>query len=364
MPAARIGWTGPVCRRTLSSVIQVDGSQWSGSGTIVRFSVALAALLRRPLHLSNARARREKPGLRPQHLAAVRACAELSGAETEGLGVGAREFTFVPGPTIRGGTFAWDIGTAGSATMLALSVLPLACFAEAPLTARITGGVFQDFAPSPHHMQHVLAPLLARMGPAVEIDVVRAGYLPRGAGVIELRVRPTPRSLAPLCMTEQGVVRAVSGFAFSSHLEERRVSERMARVCEARLAAAGLPCKIERVLDTLALHPGAGLAVWAETSTGCVLGADRAGARRRSSEAIGGLVAKSLLADLAAGSTVDRHAADQLVAFAVLATGTTRYVAPRPTEHLATNLWLAEQFGARVCCKKQGVEVEGLGLSR
>ena len=44
MPAARRGWTGPVCRRTLSSVIQVDGGQRSGSGTIVRFSVALAAL--------------------------------------------------------------------------------------------------------------------------------------------------------------------------------------------------------------------------------------------------------------------------------------------------------------------------------
>jgi RNA 3'-terminal phosphate cyclase (ATP) len=345
-------------------MIHIDGAQRSGSGTIVRFATAFAALLRRPLHVFNARAKREKPGLRPQHVAAVRACAELCGAHTEGLAVGSREFTFIPGAPIRGGAFAWDIGTAGSTTMLALGILPVACFADAPVTSRITGGVFQDFAPSPHHMQHVLAPLLAPMGVSVELEVQRAGYVPRGGGVIELRVRPVRGSLAPLRLTQQGVVRTVSGIAFSSHLAERRVSERLAQVCEAQLGAAGLPCRIERVLDTLALHAGASLGVWATTSTGCILGADRAGARRRTSETIGRFVAKSLLTDLAAAATVDRHAADQLVLFAALAAGTSHYAAPALTEHLETNLWLAECFGAEVACAKRRVEVTGLGLRR
>lgn len=342
-------------------MIHIDGSEHSGSGTIVRFATAFAALTRRPLHLFNARAKREKPGLRPQHLAAVRACAELCGARTEGLAVGSREFTFIPGAHIRGGTFVWDIGTAGSTTMLALGILPLACFADAPVTARITGGVFQDFAPSPHHMQYVLAPLLTRMGVGVDLRVMRAGYVPRGGGVVELHVHPTRESLAPLLMTEQGSVSDVAGIAFSSHLEERRVSERMAQVCETQLAAAGLACSIERVHDTLAAHAGASLAVWATTSTNCILGADRAGALRRSSEAIGRFVASSLLEDLAAGATTDRHAADQLVLFAALAAGTSRYIVPGLTDHLDTNLWLAEQFGARVSCDKCRVEVQGLG---
>ena len=121
-------------------MIHIDGSQHSGSGTVVRFAVAYAALLSRPLHLTNARARRAKPGLRPQHVAAVRACAELCGATTEGVEVESREFTFAPGHAIRGGHFTWDIGTAGSTTMLALGVIPIACFANAPVTARITGG--------------------------------------------------------------------------------------------------------------------------------------------------------------------------------------------------------------------------------
>jgi RNA 3'-terminal phosphate cyclase (ATP) len=329
-------------------VIHVDGAQRSGSGTIVRFAVAFAALTGSPLSLTNARARRSRPGLRPQHVASVRACAELCGARTRGLEVDSREFTFVPGQRIRGGHFHWDIGTAGSTTMLALGILPLACFADASVVARITGGVFQDFAPSPHHMANVLAPLLARMGAGVEIRVVRAGYVPRGAGVLELRVQPVHRALAPLELAEPGFVRNVSGVAFSSHLEERRVSKRMARSCEEQLTSAGLSCRIERVLDSDALHPGASLAVWF-------------GARRRSSEAIGRFVAQRLLADLRSGATTDRYLADQLVLFAALARGTTRYLAPRSTQHLDTNLWLANRFGARVRYDGRIVEIEGIG---
>jgi RNA 3'-terminal phosphate cyclase (ATP) len=345
-------------------MIEIDGAQNSGSGTIVRYAVALASLLGQPLHLFNARAKREKPGLRPQHLTSVLACAEMCGAKTQGVNVGSHELTFIPGGRIKGGAFAWDIGTAGSTTMLALSILPLACFANSPVTARITGGVFQDFAPSPHHMQNVLAPLLQRMGLSLRLAVVRAGYVPKGAGVIELSVRPIERPLYALTLTEQGFLREVSGIAFSSHLRERRVSERMARVCEGHLANAGLSSKIERLYDTAALHAGASLVVWGESSTGCILGADRAGALRRSSEVIGRFVAEKFLADLTTGATVDQHIADQLVLFATLADGTSRYLVPRQTEHLASNLRLAEQFGAKVEVRGKEVTIEGVGFHR
>ncbi|MBI3060214.1 MAG: RNA 3'-phosphate cyclase [Deltaproteobacteria bacterium] len=345
-------------------MIEIDGAQNSGSGTIVRYAVALASLLGQPLHLFNARAKREKPGLRPQHLTSVLACAEMCGAKTQGVNVGSHELTFIPGGRIKGGAFAWDIGTAGSTTMLALSILPLACFANSPVTARITGGVFQDFAPSPHHMQNVLAPLLQRMGLSLRLAVVRAGYVPKGAGVIELSVRPIERPLHALTLTEQGSLREVSGIAFSSHLRERRVSERMARVCEGHLANAGLSSKIERLYDTAALHAGASLVVWGESSTGCILGADRAGALRRSSEVIGRFVAEKFLADLTTGATVDQHIADQLVLFATLADGTSRYLVPRQTEHLASNLRLAEQFGAKVEVRGKEVTIEGVGFHR
>ena len=343
-------------------MIEIDGSQQSGSGTIVRFAVVLSALCGTPIHLVNARARRARPGLRPQHVAAVRACAEICGARTEGLRVDSRELVFRPGKGVPGGRYEWDIGTAGSASMLTLGVLPLACLAEAPVSARISGGVFQDFSPSPFHLRHVLAPLVGRMGAGIELDVVRPGYLPAGAGVLGLRVQPAAQGLAALDLLDPGSVREVRGIALSSHLAERRVSERMARTCEEALAAGGLRCAIERVDDGTASGAGAGLAVWAETSTGCLLGADCAGAPRRSSEAIGRRVARALLEDLASGASVDRHLADQLVLFACVARGTTRWRVPAESEHLRTNLWLAERFGARTRREGASVEVEGLGL--
>jgi RNA 3'-terminal phosphate cyclase (ATP) len=248
--------------------------------------------------------------------------------------------------------------------MLALSILPLTCFADRPVTARITGGVFQDFAPSPFHLQHVLAPLLRRMGVQVDLEVLRAGYVPLGAGVIELRVVPVRQSLSALSLTEQGHYHEVRGIAFASHLQERHVSERMVRSCERQLTAGGLSCQLEEVYDTAAAHAGASLAAWTESSTGSIIGADRAGALRRSSEAIGRFVAATLLEDIASGATVDRHVADQLVLFAVLARGTSRFLVPRHTEHLLSNLWLTEQFGSRVECQGQHVTIEGLGLSQ
>jgi RNA 3'-terminal phosphate cyclase (ATP) len=164
-------------------MVVIDGSKHSGSGTIVPYAVALAALLREPVRVINVRHSRTQPGLRPQHVASVRACAQVSGAVTDGVQVDSREFTFTPGERISGGTFEWNIGTAGSTTMLALSVLPLACFADSPIRARIEGGVFQDFAPAPHHLREVLAPLLRRMGVEIDVTVVRPGYVPGGAGI-------------------------------------------------------------------------------------------------------------------------------------------------------------------------------------
>src|SRR5512145_45713 len=122
------------------SMLAIDGAQHSGSGTIVRYAVALAALLGRPVRVFNARKRRRSPGLRPQHVTSVLACAAMCGASTEGVAVDSTEFTFVPGSRLAGGTYEWTIGTAGSATMLAFSVLPLACFADRPIEARIEGG--------------------------------------------------------------------------------------------------------------------------------------------------------------------------------------------------------------------------------
>ncbi|GAI76811.1 unnamed protein product [marine sediment metagenome] len=145
-------------------MIEIDGGQKSGSGTIVRTALTLAALLGQPLHLCNIRAKRPKPGLRAQHLTAARAIAELTEASLEGATLGSGEIWFRPAKVARGGSYSWDIGSAGSTTMMAMTLIPLACFAERPCTFRLKGGLFQDFAPSAYHTQRLLLPGQNREG--------------------------------------------------------------------------------------------------------------------------------------------------------------------------------------------------------
>ncbi len=343
--------------------LHIDGSEKAGSGTIVRHACLLSALTGQELHLTNIRTRRKKAGLRPQHLKAVEAVRDMCGGKVEGAAVGASEILFAPGTAVRGGSYRWEIGTAGSATMLALNILPLACFASGPVTAHITGGLFQDYAPTALHMQNVLLPLLARMGAEATLEILRAGYPPLGGGELKLKVTPPKRrGLYPFTQETLGEVAHIGGIALSSHLQERRVSDRMAHACRKEIAAAGYEAHLRAEEDSDSLQPGAALALWAHTSSGCILGADRVGQPRRSSEQVGRQAAKMLLQDLSAGATVDRYAADQLVIFAALAGGESCYVIPHSTEHLETNLWLVnEVIGVHASLRGQKLRIHGAG---
>jgi RNA 3'-terminal phosphate cyclase (ATP) len=213
-------------------------------------------------------------------------------------------------------------------------------------------------------MHHVLAPLLRSMGMDLSLALSRPGYVPGGGGIIEMNVVPSRQGLDALVLSAAGQVSDVHGTALSSHLAERRVSERMASTCEEEIRNAGMACAIDRVDDISAAHAGACLAIWAKSSTGSWFGADRAGKFGRSSEEIGRFVATTFLEDLHSGATVDRHLADQLVLFCALARGTSNYTVPRHTSHLESNLWLVAQFGARVAVDGRRVDIQGLGLSR
>lgn len=345
-------------------MVHIDGSAKSGSGTIVRYAIALASLLGEELYITNIRAKRDKPGLRPQHLASVKACAEMCGAKVVGAVVDATEVNYRPSPKIKGGHYQWEIGTAGSTTLLVLTLLPIALFADREAVIKVSGGLFQDFAPSAYHMQHILFPTLRKMGVQAELEIIRPGYVPRGNGIIQVRIKPASNHIKPLTLLEQGKVKQVSGIALSSHLKEARVSQRMAEACQKVLAGQGYHARIQTIYDDSALQAGASLVIWAETETDCLIGADQAGKIGRSSEEIGRYVARTLLEDLKTGATVDRYLADQLIIYAALAKGTTEYIIPRFSEHVDSNLWLVEKFGARPKVDGNALRIEGIGYTR
>jgi RNA 3'-terminal phosphate cyclase (ATP) len=360
-----------ICERP--RMLEIDGSELSGSGTIVRDAVPFCVLKGQEIHLRNIRAKRDKPGLRPQHLKALEAAASLCDGRLEGGTVGSGEIRFYPGKGIRGGTFASDIGTAGSTAMLALSLLPLGLFAQEASTYRIRGGLFQDFAPSLFHLKHVLLPTVRKLGVEAEVRIVQPGYVPKGGGRMELKITPLKEALTPLNLVSQGRVMSIQGIALASHLKERDVSRRMGKECERALKGRGFRPEIELLHDEKespafegpSIQPGAALAVWAQTDRGCLIGADMAGARGRTAEFIGKQTASDLLADLSSGATVDRHLADQVIPFAALAKGTSRFRIPSVTEHVEARLWLVEKIlGAKYKIHENLVTIHGIGFVR
>ncbi|MEW6351027.1 MAG: RNA 3'-terminal phosphate cyclase [Thermodesulfobacteriota bacterium] len=347
------------------SVIEIDGSSHSGSGTILRVCVALATLLRRPLHVRNIRAARPKPGLRAQHLTAVQACCQLTGGELSGGHIGSTEIYYHPGRAPIEGDFALDVGTAGSATMLAYTLFVPALFGSGPCRFRLTGGIFQDFAPSGYHMLHCLVPLLRRMNAKLELRIRKPGYVPKGQGLLDLNVVPLSAGLKPLQLVRQGDVLVLKGISLASHLREQQVARRMSERCWATLARRGLGADLHLVEDDEAVQKGAALALWAETSSGALLGSDMAGRPGRRSETIADVVTKNLLEDLGSGATVDRHMADQLILFGALAAGTTEYLIPRSTEHVESNRWVIRKIlGAESRLERNRLVIEGVGFSR
>ncbi len=110
-------------------MIEIDGSQKSGSGTILRLAVALAAATKQPLHIYNIRQNRPQPGLMPQHLESVLTAAKLCNAKIKGATLGSMELWFEPGE-VHGGDFEAEIGTAGSIPMLLMATLPICTLAK------------------------------------------------------------------------------------------------------------------------------------------------------------------------------------------------------------------------------------------
>ncbi len=322
-------------------MIEIDGSYGEGGGQLVRTAVALAAITGKAIRLVNVRAKRDKAGLAPQHLTAVRAVAEVCGAKTEGLELRAASFAFSPGP-LKGGTFRFTVGTAGSVTLVLQALLPVLIAGGHAARVVVTGGTDVRQAPPADYLAEVLFRHLARMGAKLRLDVLRRGYYPRGGG--EVAVEIPPARLRPLVLTAPGALRRVEGAAHVANLPAS-IAERMRSATLGQLTGIKPGGSIaSRVLGGAeAIGPGGAIVAWAETEQ-TVLGAARVAERGVRAEALGEAVGRELHADLEAGATVDMHAADQLLVYLALADGESSFTTREWTSHADTAMWLIGQF--------------------
>jgi RNA 3'-phosphate cyclase len=321
-------------------LLEIPGDTGEGGGQIARMAVALAAVTGTPIRLTRIRAKRPKPGLAAQHLTALRAVAALAGGDIEGLALGATEVTFRPGP-IEGGEHRFDVGTAGSITLLAQALLPVLIHARGSSTVRLTGGTDVRGAPPLDYLRFVLLPLVARCGVDARIELVRRGYYPRGGGEVVLAARPSP--LRSPGRFVAGPLREVRAFVHTASLPEH-VAARMRDAALAQLAHVPVTATLETRAE--GVGPG-GAIVLAADRGGTTLGAGRVAERGVRAETLGESAGAELARDLALDIALDVHAADQLIVYLALACAagdTASFTTAEASLHTTTAIWLAERF--------------------
>jgi len=336
-------------------VLEIDGSQKSGSGTILRLSIALAGILGEPLHIYNIRKKRSEPGLRPQHLESVLTAAKICNANVKGATVGSGELWFEPGE-IEGGDIDAEIGTAGSIPMLVMTILPICAYAKHEVKLRISkGGTDIRNSPTTNYLKYVLLPTLERRGLNFSLTVERYGYYPKGMGEVLLEVQPS-KKLTPLGLGEFGRLREINGISVCTFLADRRVAERQAEAAAKHLMAYGYKPQVQIVNDfSNPVQKGSSIVLWAETDSGVLLGGDAIGEIGKQSEVVGREAAENLTDEIVSEATVDIHLADMLVPYVALAEGNSTYLVRSMTDHLETNVWLArEVLGVEIDVSKSG----------
>ncbi len=326
------------------SLIEIDGSQKSGSGTILRLSVALAAIKEESLHIYNIRQNRPQPGLKPQHLEAVLTAAKICDAELKNARLYSREIWFHP-RKVKSGRFEARIGTAGSIPMLLATVLPICTIAEDPVYLHVfKGGTDVRYSPTINYMKYVFLPTLERMGLKTCLTIHSYGYYPKGMGEVTLKVEPC-RSLRPVFLRDFGRIKAIRGVSVCTSLADRNVAERQAEAAKKRLKKQDYKADIEIINDrSNPVQKGSSIVLWTETDTGAIIAGDAIGEIRKTSETVGKEAAENLLSELSAKPTVDVHLADMLIPYLALAKGDSTFLTRTISDHLDTNIWLVEKL--------------------
>ncbi|GAB2465347.1 RNA 3'-terminal phosphate cyclase [Comamonas humi] len=206
-------------QNTLSEAVAIDGSQGEGGGQILRTSLALAMVTGRPLAMERIRAGRPKPGLMRQHLACVQAAAGVCGGAAEGAEPGSTALRFTPGP-VRAGNYHFPVAGAGSCLLVLQTVLPALMLADGDSRLQLSGGTHNPMAPPFDFLQNAFAPLLARLGVGLELQLLRRGFHPAGGGQVQATVRPAA-ALAPVDLPEPGPLQDAWAEALAPGLPRR-----------------------------------------------------------------------------------------------------------------------------------------------
>ena len=319
--------------------IVIDGAFGEGGGQILRTSLSLSVITRRAFAITNIRANREPPGLRPQHLLSVTSAAEICGARVLGAEIGSREIRFEP-HELRPGTFRFDVGTAGSTSLVLQTIFFPLALAGGESNVTITGGTHVPMTPCYHYLEMEWLPIVKQIGFGGDMMMRRAGFYPQGGGEVNVII-PPHGALRGLRAEARGSLKGLVGISAIANLP-MHIAERQRHRALVRLREKGLRAEIE--IREMA-SPGRGtmlllLAQFAEV-TSCHYSL---GAIGKSAEKVADEACKELFEFLASDAAVEPHLADQLLVPLALAHEESFFTTSKITQHLLTNAAVIEKF--------------------
>jgi RNA 3'-terminal phosphate cyclase (ATP) len=325
----------------MSDFLDIDGSMGEGGGQVLRSSLSLSILTQRPIRLENIRAHRDRPGLRPQHLVALRSAARISSGIVRGDRVGSTAISFEPGPA-RPGDYLFDIGTAGATSLVMQTLLPPLALADGPSTVMIHGGTHVPWSPCFHYLDWHWRPMLGRIGIDFELELQMAGFYPRGGGQIAARIAGGSR-VRGVALAGRGRLVRIRGLSAVADLPQE-IAERQRK--QAVKGLGQLPDDAEIDIETVSLptrSKGTLLLLLAEfeQSQACFFAL---GARGKRAETVADEAVDRLAQFLVTGASIDHWMADQLLLPLSLAGEESHFVTSSATRHLLTNAGVIRMF--------------------
>jgi RNA 3'-terminal phosphate cyclase (ATP) len=313
--------------------IQLDGS--SGGGQMLRTALSLAMVTGQPFRMTNIRGKRPRPGLMRQHLTCVKAACEISGGTADGARIGSTELVFRAGK-VRGGSYHFAIGTAGSTTLLLQTLLPALWQAQEETTLKLEGGTHNPMAPPFDFIERVFLPMMARMGGTASVSMESAGFAPAGGGVLHATITPSPK-LQPIKLTSRGDPGETRIRVLTRHLP-LSIAGRMLDAALEQFA-----CK-DAAVETCEPGPGAGICCLVEAEFGGFRELTSSfGENGVSAEKVAHHATKAMNDFIGCGAPVGRCLADQLLLPLALAGGGS-FSTMAPDAHVPTNIAVIEKF--------------------
>lgn len=325
------------------NLIELDGSTGEGGGQILRTSLALSMCTGKPMAIQRIRAKRPKPGLMRQHLTCVQAAVAVCGAKVEGAELGSQSLVFEPG-LVRAGDYTFNVGTAGSCTLVLQTVLPALMLCSEPSRVSLSGGTHNPMAPPFHFLERSFAPLLRRLGVGLDLELRRLGFYPAGGGEISAVVQPTSAGLQPFDLVVRGEAHAAYAECLAPALPSAVAVRELAALARA-LGWSGEQLRTPAVRQ----NEGPGNALMAtlayahvsEVLTGF-------GEKGVSAEQVADALVKEIWTHQASEGALGLYLADQWMLPLALAVdaraGEASFTCTEITEHATTNIGVIERF--------------------